>query len=209
MNPLYVRHVRLFPTQSRTQGTWQFMSAELLLKAHDRPPPLPSLQDGLESFFHVLAWVAHRRMPPRKELRCGEFGRLFISMFQHTHSSKGGVMNAGRSKKEFIMFKGVIEDAVIDHPIIPSLMAELTDTMSARYVELPDADIAEYRKLRQQATDPETLAALTNNPVAVYERGAQALSSSDWMLAKFTDAVADRSAWPVGDKAIGGMLYFY
>jgi hypothetical protein len=51
LSPIFVRVV---------QGTWQFMSATMLMSSKT---PVRTLADDLESFLHVSSWVALRFSP--------------------------------------------------------------------------------------------------------------------------------------------------
>ena len=163
------------------------MSARLL-RSKD---PLPhTLADDLESFLHVLSWVALRFMS--HDLDAPSLTDLLTDMFDHSYEGADGTQRGGRSKESYLVTCEIPNKTVFENGIVRELLKDLTNTCAVRYEERPsEKAYARYHKALGEG-DNET----SDLPAAQYEKRSVALQSSDWMLRRFTDAVSDPSRWP-------------
>jgi hypothetical protein len=172
------------------------MAARLLIS----PIPLVhTITDDLESFLHVLSWVALRFA--RHQLTPKGLTDLLVQVFDNAYVEDDGSPRGGLGKQNFMIAR-TIKKSGFHHPILPKLFQDLTEVYAVRYDEPPsDADIAEFHRLR--AEDPAMAKAMEHYGAKVpeYERKMAALGSSDWMLQRFTEALADVKLWPPGDKS--------
>ena len=97
---------------------------------------------------------------------------------------------------------------------LSTLIKVLTATCAVRYEDPPsDEDLKLYRDYQVQQSDLLQNPHITSSVAAIYEalglssvaaryeQKMAALSSSDWMIKTFDDALADRNSWPSDDKS--------
>ena len=106
------------------------MAARLLLS--DKPLP-HTLADDLESFLHVLSWVALRFMGHR--LTSQNLTDVLTMMFDSSYEDEDGIAKGGRAKKNFLIAAEILASGFRNNNIV-SLLAVLTKTIAARY-EVP------------------------------------------------------------------------
>ena len=178
------------------------MSAVLLMSAK---PPVHTLADDLESFLHVLSWVALRFMP--HDLDSKALTDLLVAMFDHSYEGEDGFARGGMVKKNFLMV-GEVSKSGFRHPILPMLLKDLSATCAVRYEDRPsDEDLAEFHKMRLEQPQMLEVGFVRNSAVAQYERRMTALETSDWMLATLAKALANRNTWPPHDKSVANPLF--
>ena len=183
------------------QGTWQFMSAMLLMSS---TPPVHTLADDLESFLHVLSWVALRFTP--HGLSSKALTDLLVSMFDHSYEDDG-YSRGGTAKRNNLIGAQILKSD-FQHPILPALLEELTATCAVRYEKSPpDKELEAYHELQVQQSDMLRNLFVQNSAAAKYERKIAALENSDWMIKTFNEALADVSAWPSEDRSDPNPLY--
>jgi hypothetical protein len=156
-----------------------------------------TVADDLESFLHVLSWVILRFIPNTRSPR--ELADTLHRVFDYSYEGDDGSAKGGETKQDFLSGGGVSR-YLRGHPILSNLLRDLTATFTVRYAEPPsDEEIAKFHRLRaENPTLADTLASL---PVGKYEREMAALGSSDWMLSRFAEALADVDTWPRNDKS--------
>jgi len=156
--------------------------------------PLPhALADDLESFLHVLSWVALRFMD--HDLDSERLSSLLATMFDYSYESKDGVAQGGVAKKNFLIGAEILASGFRNNNIV-SLLAVLTKTIAARY-EAPPIQFDMYLSMPgQNFTDQITAAS-----AAAHQEKLKALETSDWILETFRKVTANRRAWPPADKS--------
>lgn len=91
------------------------MAAWLLIS----PIPLAhTLTDDLESFLHVLSWVALRFTP--HQLTTKDLTDLLVTVFDNAYVEDDGCPRGGRAKRNF-MKGNDISECGFNHPILPKL----------------------------------------------------------------------------------------
>jgi hypothetical protein len=154
------------------QGTWQFMAARLLIS---KEPLIQTLADNLESFLHVLSWVALRYILTTKALT------TFVDIIfdQGLDGSSEGEF----SKKE-LLISGAIPRSGFHNHKVTALLRALTLTVAARYEE----DLSsENEDFEQEATEDTLVKAAAKRQAKL-----AALETSDWMLRKLRESTANR-----------------
>lgn len=172
------------------------MSARLLVAT---TPLVHTLADDLESFLHVLSWVALRFTP--HGLTTGALTATLEGMFEQAYEDDGGLTRGGITKMNYLIATG-IRRSNFKCPMLAKLLVALTKTCAVRYEETPSDEELEID--REQAEPSDMLRYL----LAIdYKTRMAALDSSDWMIKVFTDALADRDAWPPRDKSAPNKVY--
>ena len=177
-----------------SQGTWQFMSAMLLMSLK---PPVHTLAYNLESFLHVLSWVALRFTS--HDLDSKALTDLLTTMFDHSYQGEDGSARGGLSKKNYLL-GGEVPKIGFRQPILQKLLEDLTTTLAVRYEGRPP----DGRRAEQDDEQRQLNILLTNR----YKRRLAAIQSSDWMLDMFTKAVANRNIWSQHDKSVENRLSY-
>jgi hypothetical protein len=182
------------------------MSSMLLMNTNH----VHTLADDLESFLHVLSWVALRFTP--HGLSTKALTDLLVSMFDHSYEDDG-FARGGNIKKNYLI-GGEVTTSNFQQEKISTLIKVLTATCAVRYEDPPsDEDLKLYRDYQVQQSDLLQNPHITSSVAAIYEalglssvaaryeQKMAALSSSDWMIKTFDDALADRNSWPSDDKS--------
>src|ERR1700722_18683301 len=147
------------------------MAARLLLS--DKPLP-HTLADDLESFLHVLSWVALRFMGHR--LTSQNLTDVLTMMFDSSYEDEDGIAKGGRAKKNFLIAAEILASGFRNNNIV-SLLAVLTKTIAARYEE-PRLHFDMSISMQGQNFTNQTMAA----SAAARREKLKALETSDWML---------------------------
>lgn len=142
-----------------------------------------SLADDLESFVHVLSWLALNFMP--HELPPGDLTNLMQVFFDEAFPGPKGITKGGTVKR---LSSRLIPSSGFRNERITRLLTKLTDCIAVRYEDEPVKERFRSQQSYDDAKDDYT------------ERQTQ-LGTSDWMLEAFMNAVADRSAWPSDDRS--------
>ncbi|KAF8491969.1 hypothetical protein BU17DRAFT_59616, partial [Hysterangium stoloniferum] len=93
-----LKHIHQGQAHTERTGTWQFMSARLLVvPTPGQQPAIPDRADDLESFFYVLVWIALRYT------KHGFFKSALTDMlhaaFDHHYLGPAGAAKGGGRKK--------------------------------------------------------------------------------------------------------------
>jgi len=167
-------------------------------------PPVHTLADDLESFLHVLSWVALRFM--RHDLSSKALTSLLVDMFDHSFEDDG-MARGGISKRNYLIGGQVLQSG-FHHPILPKLLEDLTATCAVRYEKPPsDEDLAEFHKMRLEQPQMLEVGFVRNSAVAQYEGRKAALETSDWMLTTLAKSLDIRNTWPLDDKSLANPLF--
>jgi hypothetical protein len=164
------------------QGTWQFISASLLMD----PGKRHELADDLESFLHVVTWLVLRFSS--HNLSEPLLATLLQAVFDEGSVEQSGREVGGQSKADALQ-GGRIARTVKFHsrPKLDSLLSLLTNTFAARYENITFGTDNEQERVIMSAR---------------HQRRMDHLQTSDWMLKQGRDALQVRSDWPGIDKPI-------
>ena len=181
------------------QGTWQFISAQLLLNFGEEH----LLRDDLESVLHVTSWVPLRYCA--HNLNAMDLSRLLINVFDAGYITPDGVSVGGREKKYAILsLRIAIDVQFTNNPELQSLIMDLTKLISVRYEPPPTEEGYWQRDIIATATfsSPEDAAkALEKTMVVQYEKRMKELNTSDRVLEIFDRHLQDPDKWPKNDAA--------
>jgi hypothetical protein len=167
------------------------MSCRLLMSI----TPLPHiLADDLESFLHVLSWVALRFTSHC--LDSDQLSVLMSTMFDHSFGVTG--LTRGGSLKQDGLLSGKVPRSRFKNTAMQALLEKLTSAVAARYEEPPsEKQLAMMQMFQEKQLDPLKC----DSYAAHYQLKMRNLESSDWMLKTFREALADRQAWPSDDRS--------
>jgi hypothetical protein len=145
----------------------------------------------------VLTWVSLCYTPHHwtPEHLTNRLRTLFDSFYLDTQ----GNLRGGDDKRSYIKLQSVLEAQFL-HPIIPRLLRDLLRTFAVRYLPLPSEDTEDLG-----SHDSVSYVMVQSS---LYERKQQWLSSSDWMLNKFNEALSDSGSWPTADKSVTNKLCY-
>ncbi|KAI6097159.1 hypothetical protein F5141DRAFT_1255676 [Pisolithus sp. B1] len=190
-------HVNVVRRHDRT-GTWQFISAVLLMK----PGRLHVLEDDIESFVHVLGWTVLSYLPSPMDVN--ERTDLVSSLYDHSFKAVTGQEQGGKHKAVYFKLGDYPpkEFTLTEPSPILELIRTLASPFQARYGEPPseeDKKTFEFlNALVLKGQIDEKI--LYTQPVHRYQLGIKRLSSSEWFLSTVQDAL-QRPGWPVKDGA--------
>jgi hypothetical protein len=157
-----------------------------------------TLTDDLESFLHVLSWVALRFTP--HGLSTAALTHLLDSVFDHSYEDDG--FARGGNIKSGCLIGGQVTKSNFRQEKLSKLIKVLTATCAVRYEDPPsDEDLKLYRDYQLQQSDLPLHPLIMSSVAARYEQRMAGLGSSDWMIKTFDDALADRNSWPSDDKS--------
>jgi hypothetical protein len=169
------------------------MSAMLLMRKSE----LHVLADDLESFLHVLGWIALRYMS--HELKAQELTDLVSRVYEHSYQGSTGAAG-GDPKMLSLKDDEISKKARFHNTKITALIRKLTETVASRYFEM-DATPADAYDGEQDPLEE----ALKRTQACLGERSRLRLDTGDWMLKTFRDAAA-KNPWPTDDKAKANKL---
>ena len=118
------------------KGTWQFAAARLLLETGDKSPH--NRADGLESFYHVLNWMAlrHTSHSFSSEMLTFELHRIFDSAYR----SHGGRVAGGQAKRSELSTGHTNMDAAFKNQPLATLLDDIRNLVAVRYQRKPNAE---------------------------------------------------------------------
>ncbi|KAI3605497.1 other 1 protein kinase [Moniliophthora roreri] len=173
------------PREHGITGTWEFMSAELLLgnaTCHKRT-------DDLESFFHVLCWVLLKYGPHSLtvETVIERLGWIYNYVMIYRGRSKGGT-----HKERSLRSRDMRRAAGLPDGCLKDLLVDFEDLVAVRYDHRPSP------KARQQYDELAALAnydekKLDRHPIWKYDKFLQRLEGWDWIYERFCEATRDSS----------------
>ncbi|KAI6001325.1 hypothetical protein EDD15DRAFT_2527361 [Pisolithus albus] len=169
-------------------GTWQFMSAHALLRS---PGRMHELKDDIESFVHVLGWIALSYLPSSM----GEDERTHTLWLMYDRSGQNAAgWQEGGSYKAFRLGWGGYPEAgfkLTEHRPMKELIRDLAWPFLARYGKPP----TEEEQRRFEFLMPQ------------YRLNTERLSSPEWFLRTFEEAL-ESPGWPAKDGAGDSRIAF-
>ncbi|GJJ09963.1 hypothetical protein Clacol_004188 [Clathrus columnatus] len=153
------------------QGTWQFLAARLFQPVPKGGSLTRDLTDELESFVHVLMWVACRYTP----ITCGP-GRL--RCFYRTN------YDGNEGKIDYLT--GGIALSILQNSLLQDLSVSLCQVVGVRYQATPN----------ELDVRPVPFHLIVED----YKKRLSFLGSSQWIIGTF-EKFLEKTDWPVGDAA--------
>ena len=115
------------------------MAAQLILNRQaGMPPPIPNRDDDLESFWHVLLWVALRHC--EHQLDSTDIVDLLGSLFDHMYIGDTGKMAGGRAKRASMTSQDCIKDMKLRSNILHEILKNTAKPLATRYSSHEELD---------------------------------------------------------------------
>ncbi|KAF8889310.1 hypothetical protein BD779DRAFT_1520893 [Infundibulicybe gibba] len=173
-------HQSLGATQSERTGTWQFIAARLLMPTDDGSIPIPNLTDDVESFFHVLTYVAV--LYTAHQLDASRLSRFISSNFEDSYK----------------ILLVLVEIAHFKNPPLVKLIQLMTEVLTVRYVAAPrEEHRLAHAALQKLVKDHANLKmAYDQNIVTVYMERLAALDDGFWLPRILSEALK-WSGWEI------------
>ena len=123
------------------------MAARLIVdRKAGTPPPIPNREDDLESFWHVLLWVAlqncdHQMVPRKIVERLG-------SLFDYMYIGGTGQMEGGDAKRDSLETRSCIKAMNLRSNILHEILEDTAEPLATRYSSDKDLnDILEVQRM--------------------------------------------------------------
>ena len=108
------------------------MAARLIIERKPgTPPPIPSRDDDLESFWHVLLWVILRHCD--HELSLDGVVASLRDLFDNVYIDITGKRNGGRYKLELLHSQKLIKNMALGSPVLEVILVTVATILAARY----------------------------------------------------------------------------
>ncbi|ESK86363.1 hypothetical protein Moror_5010, partial [Moniliophthora roreri MCA 2997] len=173
------------PRQHERTGTWQFMSAKLLLgkaTCHKRA-------DDLESFFHVLCWVLLKHGP--HSLTATKVVERLNQNYDYVMISEGRSIG-GTHKETSLRSRAMRDPEMVSDVCLKKLLVDFEDLVAVRYDHAPsNEDREQYDKIAARMQYDDAL--LDRQPVWKYDKFLERLEDWDWIYERFCEATRDSS----------------
>ncbi|KAF8514445.1 hypothetical protein BU17DRAFT_52548, partial [Hysterangium stoloniferum] len=173
--------------QAERVGTWQFMAIRLLREPQpeDGTIPKPDRADDLESFFHVLTWVALRATAHSLSLE--ELTFMLYTIFDDWYLNKEGVCRGGLLKN---MLFNVPTDISFKNEPLSHLIVTMAGSLAVRYEKpITRQDIDDYNVYMALPDDELRNAFLRHHPVTLRQARLANLEREDWLQGVFDEAL--------------------
>ncbi|ESK81291.1 other 1 protein kinase [Moniliophthora roreri MCA 2997] len=165
------------PLEHERTGTWQFMSANLLL---GKGPYCHTRIDDLESFFHVICWMVLRYGPHKlsPQLVNQRLGVAYDSAWACQEKTYGGDF-----KEWCFKARGLRHQTMVSSGCLNDLLVDFEDFVAVRY-EYPssNADRLEHDSITAGADDDEA---------GSYDHNMARLEDWNWIYERFCKATED------------------
>jgi len=188
------------------------------------PPPIPSRDDDLESFWHVLLWVTLRHCD--HELSLGGIVASLHDLFDNAYIGGTGQRNGGRNKHSLLNSQSLFVDMKLSNRLLHHIFIATATILAARY---PESDEKEAQLIKvgkiwtmvqsenPHLQEPSDLETLLTNRIASIDRtlgrvryvwdDRRTLQDVQWMEKIFEQALNDPMAdWDMGADNIDRAL---
>ncbi|ESK91070.1 hypothetical protein Moror_1165 [Moniliophthora roreri MCA 2997] len=171
------------PRQPERTGTWQFMSATLLLgksSHHTRA-------DDLESFFYVLCWVTLKLGPHR--LPKAATAQLIQRWFDYAIAVDGDI-SGGQNKWAGVQARHMARNAQLSPGPLRDLIVDFEDLVAVRYEREPSAlkRKTHEKNIARTTYDEEELSTME---VWSYDKRKERIEDWNWIYGRFCRAAED------------------
>jgi len=179
------------------------MAARLIIEREPgTPPPIPSRDDDLESFWHVLLWVTLRHCD--HELLFDRIVASLRDLFDNAYIGGTGQRYGGDSKHSLLTSQSLFVDMKLSNRLLHHIFIATATILAARY---PESDEKESENPHLQ--EPSDLETLLTNRIASIDRtlgrvryvwdDRRTLQDVQWMEKIFEQALNDPTAdWDMG-----------
>ena len=140
------------------KGTWQFAAARLLLSKPNQSPH--NREDDLESFYHVLNWMALRHTSHTLDAQSltSELQRIF----DYVYRTQSGRAKGGRAKRDALSTGHTNEEANFQNLPLAMLLETVRNLVAVRYHTKPkgNAEKSEIDRLTNKLRKREEFTSL-------------------------------------------------
>ncbi|KAF8514450.1 hypothetical protein BU17DRAFT_94560 [Hysterangium stoloniferum] len=186
------------PALAERTGTWHFMAARLLHASQDGTIPKQDRVDDLESFFHVIAWVALRATA--HSLPLDELPDFLFRTFDHWYIDNEGVSRGGRGK-ENVLLNSFSQVSFGNEPL-SHLMDTMARSLAVRYAKpITRQDMDEYNAYMALPDDELRNASLKHHSVTLRQAKLANLEREDWLQGVFDESLL-LEGWDVNGRPV-------
>jgi len=193
------------------------MAARLIIERKPgTPPPIPSRDDDLESFWHVLLWVTLRHCD--HELSFDRIVASLRDLFDNAFIGATGQRNGGDNKRSLLTSQSLFVDMALGSPVLEVILVTVATILAARYPgsNMQEAQLIKVGKIwtmvqseNPHLQEPSDLETLLTNRIASIDRtlgrvryvwdDRRTLQDVRWMENIFEQALNDPIAdWDTG-----------
>jgi hypothetical protein len=182
------------------QGTWQFMSANLISQMNG-DKTTHTIEDDLESSIYVLMWMTLMYSETSDK---GQVPSLLSGVLDPKPYGPTG----GFGKADFLKARTFLERIAFPGRLhLHRLITQLAKLFAVRYETKPtDTEYATADFLLQNVSanpdDPRFLEAYHGTIVYLYETRMEALKGYEYTIDLFNTALQDPASWPTDDYAV-------
>jgi hypothetical protein len=154
--------------------------------------------DDLESFFHVLNWVALQFVP--NDLSAIDLGLFLYNWYDYAQpgNHKGGVM-----KRQAMGFRSLAKEVRFHPPALRKLVENLEDAFAALYTQYDEAAaLAWLDRYNRMPEDQRESLAMLGFEVPSYvqtHRKQQDIKSPKWMIKQYDEALQSMKLMTAGN----------
>ena len=193
------------------------MAARLIIVNQPGTPlPIPNRDDDLESFWHVLLWVALRRCDHK--LPSSNIVASLRNLFDDMYADETGQKKGGGNKRSLLTSQSLFVDMKLGNRLLHHIFVATATILSARYPESDEKEaqlikVGKIWKMVQSENphlqEPSDLETLLTNRIASIDRtlgrvryvwdDRRTLQDVQWMERIFGQALNDPMAnWDTG-----------
>ena len=201
------------------------MAARLIIVHQPGTPlPIPNREDDLESFWHVLLWVAIRRCDHK--LPSSNIVASLRNLFDDMYTDETGQTKGGDYKLELLNSQKLIKNMALGSPVLEVILVTVAKILAARYPgsNMEEAQLIKVGKIwtmvqseNPHLQEPSDLETLLTNRIASIDRtlgrvryvwdDRRTLQDVQWMENIFEQALNDPMAdWDTGADNIDRAL---
>ena len=193
------------------------MAARLIIVNQPGTPlPIPNRDDDLESFWHVLLWVALRRCDHK--LPSSNIVASLRNLFDDMYADETGQKKGGGNKRSLLTSQSLFVDMALGSPVLEVILVTVATILAARYPgsNMEEAQLTKVEKIwtmvqfeNPHLQEPSELETLLTNRIASVDRtlgrvryvwdDRRTLQDVHWMEKIFEQALNDPTAdWGTG-----------
>jgi hypothetical protein len=167
------------------------------LKPEDGTVPKPNRADDLESFFHVLAWVALRATAHSLDLKT--VSDLLSTTFDHCYLDDEGASRGGGAKENALLNSFV--QVTFKNDPLSYLLDTMADTLAVRYEKPIARQHIDKYNVYMALPEDERRNALEYHPVTLRQAKLANLEREDWLQVVF-DQTLRLEGWHVNGQPV-------
>ena len=197
------------------------MAARLIMgETPGTTPPVPDRGDDLESFWHVLLWIALKYCD--HQMNAARVVDLLGSLFDHKYIGQHGQAQGGLSKRDSLMTQANVRDMELGSKVLRAILVNTAKVLAIRYSSEEIEDqipriqrIWQQLELENSTLDKELLLlqrihqdspSLMDSYIP-WKKWRIMQDDAEWMETIFGNALQDPSAdWNTGSANIQRIL---